>query len=60
MYRIWIGLDAKMVLGAVMGGVSIIVLVIHLFAFKVVGYPSVGNAQKYSSVAPPVVAASLK
>jgi len=59
MYRIWIGLDAKAVLGAVMGGVSIIVLVIHLFAFRVVGYPTLGNAQKYSSTAPPV-AASLK
>ena len=56
MYRIWIGLDAKMVLGAVMGGVSIIVLVIHLFAFKVVGYPSLGNAQKYSSASPPAAA----
>lgn len=52
MYRIWIGLDAKMVLGAVFGGISILALVIHLFAFRVVGYPSLGNATKYNSAAP--------
>lgn len=57
MYRIWIGLDAKVVLGAVMGAVSIIVLVIHVFAFNVVGYPALGNAQKYSSATPPAAAA---
>lgn len=56
MYRIWIGLDPKLVLGAVMGGVSIIVLVIHLFAFSVVGYPSMGNAQRYTSTSPSAAA----
>jgi hypothetical protein len=39
MYRIWIGLEAKGVLATVMGAVSLIVLVIHAFAFRAIGYP---------------------
>jgi hypothetical protein len=46
MHRIWIGLDPKMVMSLSGTAVSIIVLVIHLFAFKVVNYPG-SVAQKY-------------
>ena len=42
MYRIWIGLDPRMILGALGSGLMIMALVIHLFAFKVVNYPSGG------------------
>jgi hypothetical protein len=49
MHRIWIGLNPRMVLFAVHTGVSIMVLVIHLFAFSVVNYPALGN-EKYQTV----------
>ncbi len=39
MHRIWVGLDARVVLSAVGSAITIMVLVIHLFAFKVVNYP---------------------
>lgn len=47
MYRIWIGLQPRMVVFGLHSAVAIIVLVIHLFAFKVVGYPRTTMA-KYS------------
>ncbi len=46
MYRIWIGLDARIVMSLVGSAISAMVLVIHLFAFKVVNYPG-SVAQKY-------------
>ncbi|MCU0627833.1 MAG: hypothetical protein MUF21_15380 [Gemmatimonadaceae bacterium] len=48
MHRIWLGLDPKIVMGCLGGAVSIIVLVIHAFAFNVVGYPK-STMAKYSS-----------
>ncbi len=49
MYRIWVGLNPRMVLFAVHTGVSIMALVIHLFAFRVVNYPTAGN-EKYQTM----------
>jgi hypothetical protein len=46
MYRIWIGLDARIVMSLVGSAVSAMVLVIHLFAFKVLNYHG-SVAQKY-------------
>ncbi len=52
MYRIWIGLQARMVMSLVGTAISAMVLVIHLFAFDVLGYPK--NAKmKYN---PPAAA----
>ncbi|MCU0627831.1 MAG: light-harvesting protein [Gemmatimonadaceae bacterium] len=47
MYRIWIGLQPRMVVFGLHSFVAITVLVIHLFAFKVVNYPASIKA-KYS------------
>ncbi len=46
MYRIWIGLDPKLIMSAIGTFLSAMCLVIHLFAFKVVNYPG-SVAQKY-------------
>ncbi len=59
MYRIWIGLNPRMVLFAMHTGVSLIVLFIHLFAFKVVGYPDHVKA-KYPQYFAPAAAAPMR
>ncbi|MCU0626117.1 MAG: hypothetical protein MUF21_06460 [Gemmatimonadaceae bacterium] len=46
MHRIWIGLEPRLVVFAVHTAVAIIVMVIHLFAFNVIGYPQ-SIRQKY-------------
>ncbi len=46
MYRIWIGLDPRMILSVLGSFISVLALVIHLFAFKVVNYPG-SVMQKY-------------
>lgn len=50
MYRIWIGLDPKIVMSLSGTAISIMVLVIHVFAFKVVNYPGTTIA-KYAATA---------
>ncbi len=50
MYRIWIGLDPKIVMSLTGTAISVMVLVIHLFAFKVVNYPGTTVA-KYATAA---------
>jgi hypothetical protein len=39
MYKMWKGLDPHVVLSVVGSFITICVLVIHVFAFKAVGYP---------------------
>ena len=39
MHRIWIGLDPRVILSVLGAFISGTVLVIHLFAFRVVNYP---------------------
>jgi hypothetical protein len=46
MYRIWLGLDPKVIMSATGSAITVMVLVIHLFAFKVVNYPG-SVMQKY-------------
>ena len=46
MHRIWIGLEPRMVVFGLHTAVAIMVLVIHLFAFNVIGYPQ-SIRQKY-------------
>ncbi len=60
MYRIWIGLEPKAVLGALLGAVSMIVLVIHVFAFKVVGYPTQTKTKYPQYFAPPPATAPVR
>jgi hypothetical protein len=50
MYRIWIGLDPKIVMSLTGTAISVMVLVIHLFAFKVVNYPG-STITKYAAAA---------
>jgi hypothetical protein len=50
MYRIWIGLDPKLIMSVTGSAITVIVLVIHLFAFKVVNYPGTTIA-KYNPAA---------
>jgi hypothetical protein len=45
MHKIWQGLDPHLVLAAVGTFVSATVLVIHIFAFSVVGYPASTKAK---------------
>lgn len=45
MHRIWIGLQPRMVVFALHSFVAITVLVIHIFAFNVVGYPRTTKAK---------------
>lgn len=52
MYRIWIGLQPKAVMAAVFGAVAMIVLVIHLFAFRAIGYPGSVKATYPTYAAP--------
>jgi|APCry1669188910_1035180.scaffolds.fasta_scaffold61884_3 hypothetical protein len=46
MHRIWVGLDPRVVLSCVGTGVTIMVLVMHLFAFKALNWPG-SISQKY-------------
>ncbi|MDX2183484.1 MAG: hypothetical protein SFW08_05805 [Gemmatimonadaceae bacterium] len=39
MYRIWIGLEPRMIMSLLGTALSAMCLVIHLFAFDVLGYP---------------------
>jgi hypothetical protein len=39
MYRIWIGLDPKLVMAASGSAITVIVLVLHLTAFKALNWP---------------------
>ncbi len=57
MYRIWIGLNPRLVLFAVHTAVSLIVLFIHLFAFSVVNYPNHIQAKYPNYFAAPAAAA---
>jgi hypothetical protein len=56
MHRVWIGLNAHMVLAATGMFVACTVLVIHIFAFGVVGYPKT-TKMKYN---PPAVASAIR
>ena len=56
MHRLWIGLNPREVLGFTMVFVSGTVLVIHIFAFGVVGYPKT-TKMKYN---PPAVASAVR
>ncbi len=56
MHRVWIGLDPHQVLGFTAVFVAGTVLVIHIFAFGVVGYPKTTKA-KYN---PPAVATAIR
>lgn len=46
MYRIWVGLQARQVVFLLHTAVAMMVLIIHLFAFQVIGYPG-SIKQKY-------------
>ena len=48
MHRVWIGLDPQIVLSLVGSFVAGCVLVIHLFAFRVVNFPG-STIAKYAS-----------
>ncbi len=48
MHRIWIGLDPKIVMSVTGSFIAGTVLVIHLFAFRVVNYPA-STIAKYAS-----------
>lgn len=46
MHRIWVGLDARVILSVTGSAVTIMVLVMHLFAFKALNFPG-SISQKY-------------
>lgn len=48
MHRLWVGLDPHIVLSVLGSFIAGTVLVIHLFAFRVVNYPG-STIPKYSS-----------
>jgi hypothetical protein len=56
MHRIWIGLEPRQVLGFAGVFVAGTVLVLHIFAFGVVGYPKT-TKMKYN---PPAVASAIR
>lgn len=47
MYRIWIGLDPHVIMSGIGAFLAGCVLVIHLFAFRVVNYPGT-TIEKYN------------
>ena len=56
MHRIWLGLDPKIVMACLGGAVSMMVIVIHLFAFNAVGYPASVKAKYPQAAAAPAAA----
>jgi len=60
MYRIWIGLDGKVVLGCLFGAIGIMVLYIHVFAFSAIGYPGHVQGKYPSYTTPPPAAAPVR
>jgi hypothetical protein len=52
MYRIWMGLNARMIMSVLGTAIAGMVLTIHLFAFDVLGYPKT-TKMKYN---PPATA----
>jgi len=50
MHRIWVGLDPQIIMSVVGSFVAGTVLVIHLFAFRVVNFPG-STMAKYASPA---------
>lgn len=53
MHRIWVGLDPRIVLSVLGSFIAGTVLVIHLFAFRVVNFPG-STISKYAT--PPAAA----
>jgi hypothetical protein len=50
MHKIWQGEDPKLILTGLFAFLTILALVIHLFAFRVTGYPKAAMA-KYNPAA---------
>ncbi|MCU0626119.1 MAG: hypothetical protein MUF21_06470 [Gemmatimonadaceae bacterium] len=59
MYRIWVGLDPKLVMACLGGAIALMVLTIHIFAFDNLGYPASVKA-KYPTYSPAPAAAPAR
>lgn len=59
MYKIWQGDDPKLILGGLFFFIAVTSLVIHLFAFKAVGYPN-SVSQKYPNYKPAATAQAVR